>query len=389
MGVVCGWWPRGLLPILTALLVLAGNASGAISPELAQTRKTLVEVERRIRETAADLAQKKRREEQVAADLAAVAAEQRRMTDRVARIGRQLQLHEEQIAAEEENAARLRTSLDTLEGQVRRRLAALYKSGGVGLLRVLFSATSPARMAEDYDFLGRILRRDRELLAVYRSQLAEQEAVLARLARLREEQKLALAASREEQTTLKGAAKLQQQLVAELRRQNSALAQKLTELRERAARLGTLLKSLETAKTPEYTEKPGLFAKQQGRLPWPVAGPVSTPFGTGRHPVLGTLHDSQGIEIACGANQPFAAVWQGRVIYASWFKGYGNLLIVDHGDSFYSLYAQAARLDQKVGAEVAQGAALGLSGYEGMPGLYFEIRHSGTPLNPQDWLAPR
>ncbi len=380
---------RKVLLLAAVLVLLASAAPGAISPELAQTRKTLAEVERRIRETSADLAQKKRREEQLAADLAAVAAEQRRLADRIARLDRQLREHEEKIAVEEQSAVRLRESIATLEGQVRRRLAALYKSGGAGLLRVLFSASSPARMAEDYDFLGRILHRDRELHAEYRRQLAEREAILKRLATLRTEQKQALAASREEQSTLKAAGALQRQLLTALRGQNSALAQELADLRERAARLGALLKNLESAKTPEYTGKPGLFAQQRGRLPWPVAGPVSTPFGTGRHPVLGTLHDSQGIEISCGPDRPFVAVWGGRVIYASWFKGYGNLLIVDHGDSFYSLYAQAARLDKKVGEEVARGETVGLSGYEGMPGLYFEIRQSGTPLNPQDWLMPQ
>ncbi len=77
------------------------------------------------------------------------------------------------------------------------------------------------------------------------------------------------------------------------------------------------------------------------------------------------------------------------MIFANWFKGYGNLLIIDHGDSYYSLYAQAASLAKHVGEAVATGEVVALAGYEGARRFYFEIRHSGTPLDPESWLAPR
>ena len=90
-----------------------------------------------------------------------------------------------------------------------------------------------------------------------------------------------------------------------------------------------------------------------------------------------------------GVDQPVAAVAAGKVIFASWFKGYGNLLILDHGDSFYTLYAQTSRLLKKVGDTVAAGEQIAFSGYEGNENLYFEVREGRTPLDPTKWLVRR
>ncbi len=110
-------------------------------------------------------------------------------------------------------------------------------------------------------------------------------------------------------------------------------------------------------------------------------------FGTRENPALGTMHASNGIEIEAADNQPISAVGAGRVVFADAFKGYGNLVIVDHGQSYHSLYGNAARLKAKVGQRVAAGDVLAFAGYPGTSGLYFEIRHHGVPLDPMVWIG--
>jgi septal ring factor EnvC (AmiA/AmiB activator) len=83
------------------------------------------------------------------------------------------------------------------------------------------------------------------------------------------------------------------------------------------------------------------------------------------------------------------AVWKGRVLYASPLKGFGNLMIIDHGDKYYSLYAHAASFTRKTGDLVGAGDVIAFSGHEGRDALYFEIRHRGEPVDPLPWLAPR
>jgi len=379
---------RGL--VLSGLCVVVLVAAGKVrADDLSGTRQRLAAIERRIQEKAATAEEKRHREETLRADLKTLEGEQQQLEERIGR--HQVALHElgGKLATEKQRAADLKASVATLSGQVRQRLAALYKLEDGGLLRVLFSTTSPARLAEDYDYFARIVGRDKVLIANYRDRLEQQQVSLRRLAELQQQEARTLAASRQERRTLRAAGTLKTRLLAELRQEREQLDRELAELRERAQRLAALVKRLESSKGAEYSAKSGLFARQQGHLQWPIKGALEVPFGTSRHPDLGTLRDSQGIEIGCRPGQQVHAVWAGRVIFANWFKGYGNLLIIDHGDSYYSLYAQAASLAKDVGEAVATGEVVALAGYEGARRFYFEIRHSGTPLDPESWLAPR
>jgi septal ring factor EnvC (AmiA/AmiB activator) len=373
--------------IAWGLLLLLAAVSFA--SELDASRRQLEEIERRITQTAKNLEAKQTAEHSLAADLQAVETEIVRLGGRVAEQKRRLAAMESEIAEREAAEAEARRAVAASEADVRRRLTALYKGGETGLVKILFSPSSPAQMAQDYDYLGRIVRRDRELLAAYRRQLAELQTVLARLTVLRREQQAALAALAESQKTARQALRLKEELLVQVRGDRQVLAAALAELRDRAGRLAELVKKLESAKPREYSENSGLFASRKGHLPWPLEGAIRIGFGTGRHPELGTMYDSHGIEIAAVGEKPIRAVGPGRVLFANWFKGYGNLLIIDHGDSYYSLYAQASRLGKKVGDLLAAGDILGYSGLDGSKGVYFEIRRGGTPLDPLAWLLPR
>lgn len=379
-------WRLGLLGLLVVLLAAAVTAR---ADDLAATRQRLTAIEQRIRETAATVEEKRQRETAMRADLTTLQNEQQRLEKRIARQQATLKQLGAKVAAEEQRAAELKAASASSAEKVRQRLVALYKTGDGGLLRVLFSATSPARLAEDYDFFARIIGHDRELIATYRKQLRQRQLSLRHLSDLRHQQETALVASRDEHQALAKAGALRTRLLAALQSQRRQLDSRLADLRERARRLAALVKRLESSQGPAYSSKLGVFARQQGHLRWPLKGPVEVPYGTSRHPGLGTLHDSQGIEIGCRPGQKVRAVWAGRVIFANWFKGYGNLLIIDHGNSYYSLYAQAASLARHVGETVAAGDVVGLSGYQGGRHFYFEIRHSGTPLDPEHWLAAR
>lgn len=357
--------------------------------ELDETRRKLEEIERRIGETARSLDEKQTEARTLADDLKTVAREETRLQELLARRRKEVADLEGRLALQKAEVASLQDRAGKTEKQVKKRLIAVYKGGEVGPLRILFAAASPARLAEDYDFLGRIVRRDRELLAGYRRQLAEVEAARRQLAQMLERQGRTLAALRQERESLRRMVRLKEKLLAQVRRDETALGALLADLRDRAARLGNLVKKLESEKPPEYTQLAGPFARQKGSLPWPVPGPIRVAFGTSRHPDLGTMQESQGIEISAAGEQPIKAVWSGRVIFANWFKGFGNLLILDHGEGFYTLYAQAARLTRKVGALVEKGDILGISGLEGADGVYFEVRHHGSPMDPAAWLSPR
>ena len=115
-------------------------------------------------------------------------------------------------------------------------------------------------------------------------------------------------------------------------------------------------------------------------------------FGEQVHPRFGTRTFKRGVDIEAGDGAGIVAVYAGHVVYTGWFKGYGNLIILDHGHDYYTLYAHAAEIRVKEGDDVRQGQVIGTVGDTGSlagPRLYFEVRYQGRPQDPAEWLRRR
>jgi len=119
---------------------------------------------------------------------------------------------------------------------------------------------------------------------------------------------------------------------------------------------------------------------------------VVAAFGAQVHPRFGTRTFRNGVDIEAGEGTAVEAVYPGAVVYTGWFKGYGNLIILDHGNEYYTLYAHVAEIHVKEGDEVRQGQRIGTVGETGSlagPRLYFEVRYQGKPQDPEQWLRQR
>lgn len=370
--------------LFTVLLILVPCS---LADELGESQRKLQEIERRLQKTSKNLEEKKQAERQLLADLRSVRTELTRMRHRDENLERELGDIERKISTKEKEAGEARVHVEEMESQVNARLVALYKSRDAGPLKVLFSSTTPSEMERQFRYVSRVVRHDRELLKEYRTRLESLDEALAALERLRSSRKKLHAEVQNNRRKLESADKLKQKLLARLRQDKEALAARRDELRDRKARLEKLVKKLESASPREYSRESGSFSATKGMLPWPAKGRILVGFGTSKHPELGTLHSSNGIEIEAGNNQPIHAVARGRVVFADAFKGYGSLVIVDHGKSFHSLYGNVLRLNAKVGDQVEAGDVLAYSGHPGSSGLYFEIRHHGAPLDPMIWLG--
>ena len=143
----------------------------------------------------------------------------------------------------------------------------------------------------------------------------------------------------------------------------------------------------ECSKSSNFSNRSG----RCGRLPRPVDGPVEVPFGRVVNPRFKTVTVQNGVELKAAAGVEVRAVAPGRVVHAGWFRGFGNLVIVDHGEGFHTLVAHLASMTTAMGEEVQAGALLGTVGDTGSlkgPYLYFEIREKGRPVDPRAWLRP-
>ena len=127
----------------------------------------------------------------------------------------------------------------------------------------------------------------------------------------------------------------------------------------------------------------------QGALAWPVEGKVVEHFGRQRNPKFDTFTTNNGIKIETAAGAPVRAVFGGTVLFSQWFKGYGNLIILDHGHRVFSLYGNLKSATVAPGDRIAAGQTIAgtAESEETPPGyLYFEIRQDNRPEDPQKWL---
>ena len=176
---------------------------------------------------------------------------------------------------------------------------------------------------------------------------------------------------------------------------------RLMELNLNEQKLGYVLEDLEQQRA-ERAARPGMertpvpvegaLAANAGSLEWPVQGSLLRGFGRSVHPRFKTVTLNNGVNIAAPAGAPVAAVAGGTVEFRDHLPGFGQCVILDHGDGYYTLYAHLARVFVAAGAEIARGqviAEVGRPAPGEEPQLYFEVRHGRTPLDPADWLRPR
>ena len=365
------------------------------SPSLAEdnldaSRERLDQIQKQIEKTLKGLRSKQSESGTLSKDLDRLNSEVRRIERLTEKSGRQLAKLSEELQGKRQQLRRLETKLEKTDQQIRKRLVVLYKSGEVGLIKALLSeAESPRDIAEKYAFLSRMVRHDRELLGEYREQSQEHSAALKELEVLHNQQSELVQQRQKEQDAMQHARKSKTLLLAEVSKDAELLESVLQELRAKAARLNELVKKLETEQTQPYTENLQGLESQKGRLLWPVAGKLRVGFGTSRHGDLGTLIESHGYDIEAAVGTPVNSAAKGNVIFANSLRGYGKLMIIDHGNKFYTLYAHVARFTKQIGDAVAAAEVIAYSGYEGRDAVYFEIRQGGTPLDPGNWLKPR
>jgi septal ring factor EnvC (AmiA/AmiB activator) len=304
---------------------------------------------------------------QLAVDMQTQLEEQRRET-------------ESQIAA---MAPRIAREKDFL----RKRLAALYRLGGLSYVRMLLSIDDRRDPVQAMSMLSFLVSRDAR--AVTRFQ-AEREQLRARTIELADrEQKVAAARSivEQRQRAVAAARADKERTLLSLRNQGSESEQKLADLEEKAKRLEHLLDSLSRQNGTAMAATD--IRSVQGALAWPVQGKIIEHFGKQRNAKFSTVTFSNGLKIAAAPGAEVRSVFAGTVLFSQWFKGYGNLVILDHGNRVFSLYGNLKSPAVAIGDRVNAGQALAgvgesedaHSGY-----LYFEIRQDNKPEDPQKWL---
>ena len=403
---------RGARAFLTLAVVVAlGAPAAAQGPRKDGPRKEdpLQAEQRKLREAEQQLKEEKRKAAEAREKETSILAELDRVEQRLADKQREIARLETRIRKAQADVTGLRGEVQGLErmraGQeqaLARRLQAMYKvhvQGGA--LPLLFSGDDPVARAVAVRHLARLAALDARLIEEYRGtsdrlddRRRREETRQRELADLKSE------AQREQAEVDRDAAK-RRGLLARVRDERAYHERMVGELSEATRKLEAFIRDLQAkqrriAKAPPPkpgVEPPGTsFASLRGRLPWPTDGKITAAFGAQVHPRFGTRTFRNGVDIEAGEGRDVTAVFGGHVVYTGWFKGYGNLIILDHDQEYYTLYAHVADILVKEGDDVRQGQRIGTVGDTGSlegPRLYFEVRFQGKPQDPEQWLRQR
>lgn len=297
----------------------------------------------------------------------------------------------------ERDLDRASTELGRREDLFHKRLRTMYKLGKYHEYEVLLGSVSFVDLVRRFDFLVLTALRDRELVGHLLKQRDEVTRRERRLRLVAEEMARVEEEAEREKERLVAKRGERERLLLEVQSERALQEEALAELEESSARLQRLLASLEDERAISQargdTTLEGLaLAGREGSLLWPAEGRVVGRFGRRTHPEFGTETVNNGIDIRAEAGQPIRSVAPGRVDYVSTLPGYGNCVIVNHGDGFYTLYAHASEVLVEQGAVVQEGQVIALVGSTGsLAGdlLHFEIREGRKPVDPLSWLRRR
>lgn len=269
------------------------------------------------------------------------------------------------------------------------RARVLHRFGRYGYFRVLLEARDVGAFLQGIERLDALARRDGKLLATYRDAQARLETDLAREQALKNEIDQIWARSGRELALMAALRRQRENLLVRERIASTSRRDEVVALTDKAARLERLLEVLSKRSTGEPADPSGGIRPWKGVLDWPARGTLVETFGRHRHPKFNAWTMSNGVALALPTGTPVHAVYSGKGVYAEWLAEYGNLVILDHGDGIFTLYAWLQSVAIQPGSYVPAGSIIGTAGTgpgREEPGIYFEVRDHQKAADPVAWL---
>lgn len=371
--------------VIAAALILAiglttAHSQTAHNPDLTRIRAEIERLRKRLDDVRSETRDAEHELEEADLELGIRTNELQLAIDMQSQLEQQQREIESQISSIAANIAREKEFL-------RKRLAALYRLGELSYIRLLLSIDDRRDPVQAVSMLSFLVSRDaravsrfqaaREQLRARYTDLADRQQKLAGARRIVEERQRSMAVARAKK----------ERMLASLRSEGSQSEQKLAELEEKAKRLEHLLDVLSRQNGAAVAAID--IRTVQGALGWPVQGKIIERFGKQRNAKFSTVTFNNGLKIAAAPGTEVRSVFAGTVLFSQWFKGYGNLVILDHGNRVFSLYGNLKAPAVAIGDRVNAGQALaGVGESEDAHAgyLYFEMRQNNKPEDPQKWL---
>lgn len=381
------WKTNVSLPVSLIIFFLLLTAQYSIlyaaSPKkkLTQIRRQLEKKKQKVKETI-------KKEKSVLERIADINAGIKKKQQELKKYDRQISEAQSNILHLSKEITLLNGKLDKRKDYLKDRLKALYKQQYGGNALILITAKDYQDLITKSKYLSLIAYHDSRIITTYNDDLEEINSKKANLElqykKIEQNKKDAQKKKKELQTDrIK-----KDRLLATIRSKRASYEKTIKELEQSSKKLQQMIKRLAKRKVPKSVTGKG-FRALRGHLPWPVNGKVVIPYGEYKDPKFNIPVFKNGLEIRAKKGEKPKAVAGGRVVYADWFKGYGLLLIINHGSGYHSLYGNLSEIFHKTGDIINKGSSVGIVGNSRLlnfPALYFEIRYKGKPVDPAKWL---
>lgn len=380
---------KNVLKISKILLLTLSAILFALRCYATTPREEYKKMQREIKTHKEKLEKTERREHSILADLEKTDRELNGVEAELRKHRKRLKNTESQISKVEDEISLTRGGVERQREWIKRKLRAMQKNRYPGDVALLLSSTEGiSQVLKSWKSLEYIALYENKVLNTYKQNLRELHEKEKQLLFLKAELVKNEKEVRSKEEELAGKKRDREELLASVRKEKSSYEKMLKELKEASKRLLDVIQ--ESEKTDTYYAKGFLGLK--GKLPWPVEGKIAVPYGSQKDPQFNTPVFRSGIFIQTPADLYAKAVYTGKVVFAEWFKGYGQLMIVNHGNGYHTLYGSLSEIFSKVGDIINVGQTIGRVGNSGIlnaPGLYFEVRYKGKPLDPLQWLKKR
>lgn len=367
--------------------------AGARPQEATESEKRLVRIKEEIESLKGKIAEEEKKEKTMLSALDRIGFTKSLIRNELALLAMQLDKNRLELAAIKRSIPDLQANLEKEREALARILVTLYKYGRFNLVRFILGSADLRALVGENKNLSVLAASQERMIADYARNLTELGRAVESLKAKEGDIQALIKTAGAKKSSLDAEERKNRALVSGIQSNRKFHEQTMEELSVQARQLQDLLQKFEKqALVLPFPLIP--FTEKRGKLPWPAEGKLVQRFGLQRHPQFNTVTMNNGIEIAPPEDDlTVRAVHGGKVVFADYFQGYGNLIIIDHGLTYYSLYGHCAEFKVRTGDFVKADQPIAAAGDTGsmldIRSLYFEIRFKTKPLDPLQWLARR
>ena len=380
------------IPSLILALILLTSLALLPQEDISEYEKRLAKIFGQIKDLQQRIRQEEEKESTALTRLDRIGLKKRLIRKEISLTNIQLEKTNQELRSIRQRIPPLKSKLEKEQQSIEKILVTVYKFGKFNFLEFMLQSKDIKTLLAESKNLTLLAQYQDTIISGYLNTLNQLRSAEEKQKRKTQELSQLIQTARQKRRELEEEERKNKNLIREIEKNKRAHTQTIEELKERAEQLEMLMKKL----VKEGMVFPFPFIplyEKKGQLPWPIGGEIITRFGRQRHPEFKTLTVNNGIEISPQSREVIIkSIHAGKVVYADYFKGYGNLIIIDHGMTYYSLYGHCEefliekgdliQVEQPIAVVGDFGSLKGIS-------LYFEIRFKRKPLNPLQWLKRR